>query len=187
MRRMPEFSNPDILPERWRGFLRELDVGLVAPTEVHCLGGFVVTLLYGVARDTGDLDALAVLPREQRGPLLELAGLGSSLSRKYKVFLEQVGVADYPEEYESRLVSLWPGFLSRLNLRALEIHDVALAKLSRNNNKDQFDIRQLAQQGHLNPDVLRERYYRELRSYLIGPVERHDLTLKLWVEEYFSQ
>jgi hypothetical protein len=40
----------DIL-EPWGAFLRDLDRELVRPVELHCLGGFVVTLPLGEARD----------------------------------------------------------------------------------------------------------------------------------------
>lgn len=184
---MPNFTDPKLLPERWSNYLRELDSRMSVPAELHCMGGFVVTVLYRVARDTGDLDVLTVVPREQHNVLLELGGRGSQISKNHRLYLEIVGVADYPEDYEDRLASLWPGFFDKLSLRALEIHDVALAKLTRNNNKDQFDVKQLAQQGYLDPEVLRERYFKELRPYIMaGPLDRHDLTLQLWLE-YFTE
>jgi len=46
-----------------------------------------------------------------------------------------------------------------------------------------FDER-LAAAGHLHPQVLKERYEKELRGYLARP-EREDLTLKLWIESYW--
>ena len=128
----PDFRDPSGLPERWKGFLLGLDERLERPVELHCLGGFVVTVVYGIARDTDDLDALAVVPGDEMAPLLEIAGLGSELSRKFQLFVEQVGVADYPDSYEDRLVDLWPDLFARLRLRALEIHDVAVAKIARN-------------------------------------------------------
>ena len=183
MPRMPSFTDPELLPERWGNYLRELDSRMSVPAELHCLGGFVVTVVYGVARDTGDLDVLTVVPGEQHNVLLALGGLGSQISKKHRLYLEIVGVADYPENYEDRLVPLWYGLFNKLSLQALEIHDVALAKLTRNNSKDLFDIKQLAQQGYLEAEILRERYFKELRpNIMAGPLERHDLTLQLWLE-----
>ena len=154
----PDFQDPSHLPKRWLDFLHGVDEGLERPVELHCLGGFVVTVVYGIARDTGDLDALAVLPSDELKPLLEVAGLGSELCREFQLYVEQVGIADYPDSYEDRLVDLWPDLFARLRLRALEIHDVAVAKIARNNERDKFDVRGLAEAGHLDPKVLSERY-----------------------------
>jgi hypothetical protein len=48
----------DPLPEPWRSFLRDLDTQLPGPTELHCLGGFVVAQCYGLMRPTADIDIL---------------------------------------------------------------------------------------------------------------------------------
>ncbi len=185
----PDFSNWKLAPTNWKSFLREMDTQLVTPVELHCLGGFVLTICSGVVREPGDIDSLLIHPREEAQHLLLLAGRGSALSKKYKLYLQDVGgIADYPEDYEDRLVDLWPGRLTNLRLRALEVHDIVLAKLTRGNRKDRFDVSSLAQAGWLDPAVLKERYRTELRpNIMTGPLERHDLTLKLWMEEYFPK
>ena len=43
----------------------------------------------------------------------------------------------------------------------------------------------MAKTQHLDAVILQERYEQELKPYLIGPVERHDNTLKFWLEAYF--
>lgn len=50
------------LPERWRGFLAALDKLVAHDVQLHCCGGFVVTVLYGFARTTADLDVLSIIP-----------------------------------------------------------------------------------------------------------------------------
>jgi hypothetical protein len=184
----PDFSNWELLPPNWAAFLDELDKLLAEPVELHCLGGFVVTIFYGVVRDTGDIDSLLIHPREEVQNLLFLAGRGSDLSKKYKLYLQDVGgIADYPENYEDRLENLWPGRFTHLWLRALEIHDLVLTKLTRNSPKDRFDVGALAKAGWLNPEVLKERYQSEVRlNIMTGRLEWHDQTLQLWLEEYFS-
>jgi len=52
-----------MVPEPWRSFLRELDQAAAAETCLHCIGGFVVSQLYGLARPTADVDVLAIVPR----------------------------------------------------------------------------------------------------------------------------
>jgi hypothetical protein len=54
---------PPELPQPWRGFLKDVDAGVRAPTTLHCLGGFVVALQYGMLRPTADVDLLAHCPK----------------------------------------------------------------------------------------------------------------------------
>jgi uncharacterized nucleotidyltransferase DUF6036 len=170
-------------PEAWRSFFAEVDAQLHEEVALHLCGGFVVTQLYGVARTTSDVDFLSVVPN-LRASLGEIAGKGSPLHRKHKIFLDPVTVATPPENYQDRLVPMFPGAWSRLRLYALEAHDLALSKLERNIERDRDDVQQLALGGHINPDVLRDRYYSELRPNLANET-RHDLTLQLWLEAYW--
>ena len=41
---------PDRPAEPWLGFLTELDARLEEPVDFHCIGGFVVSQLYGFGR-----------------------------------------------------------------------------------------------------------------------------------------
>src|SRR5580704_16971856 len=170
-------------PAPWRSFFAEVDANLTEDVRLHCCGGFVVTQLYGVARTTSDVDFLCVVPNVQ-GRLTEIAGKGSALHRKHKLYLDAVTVATPPEDYEQRLVPMFPGSLTHLRLHALEAHDVALSKLERNFERDRDDVQQLARAGQLSPEILKERYYTELRPNLPAHEARHDLTLRLWLESY---
>jgi hypothetical protein len=178
MRRIEEPTEP------WRSFFAEVDGRLSEDVYLHCCGGFVVTQLYGVARTTSDVDFLSVVPNVQRD-LIEIAGKGSRLHQKYKVYLDAVTVATPPENYEERLVPMYAGAWVHLRLEALEAHDLALSKLERNIERDRDDVQQLARAGHLKPEILRERYYNELRPNLLAHEARHDLTLQLWLESYW--
>jgi hypothetical protein len=73
---------PREIPKPWDAFLKDLDRSLGEPVELHCLGGFVLTMLYGLKRPTADVDVLAVKPRMD---LNQLAGIGSSLHKKHRV------------------------------------------------------------------------------------------------------
>jgi hypothetical protein len=53
---------PPELPEPWRGFLTDLDGFVTHDVQLHCCGGFVVTVLYGLTRTTADLDVLSIIP-----------------------------------------------------------------------------------------------------------------------------
>ncbi len=179
---MPRIDEP---PEPWRSFFAEVDSRLSEEVCLHCCGGFVATQLYGVARTTSDVDFIGVVPNV-RNDLTQIAGKGSDLHQKHKIYLDAVTVATPPENYEERLIPMFPGSWRRLRLFALEAHDLALSKLERNFDKDRDDVQQLARAGRLNPEVLTERYHRELRPNLSAHEGRHDLTLQLWLESYWQ-
>ena len=169
------------IPEPWNSFLYEIDAALLKRIELHCLGGFVVTLVYGLPRTTADVDVVTVIPESERGPLLNLAGKGSILHRRHRVYLDIVTVAAIPEDYSARLTEILRGKFVHLRLFALDPYDVALAKLERNIQRDRDDVKHLARTVPLDVGVLEDRYRTELRPYLGNPT-REDLTLKLWIE-----
>jgi hypothetical protein len=119
------------------------------------MGGFVVTQLYGFSRETSDLDVLVIAPGEQRAALLELGARGGALHRKYKVYLDYVGVAKVPEDYEERLTEMFPGAYEHLRLCALDPYDLALSKLERNIQRDRDDIKHLAGSVPLDLEILK--------------------------------
>ena len=63
------------VPEPWVSFLKELDALVTEPVRLDCIGGFVVTMLYGLGRPTADVDVLEI------APLSAIATFASALSR----------------------------------------------------------------------------------------------------------
>jgi Nucleotidyltransferase of unknown function (DUF6036) len=173
----------DVPPEPWRSFLRELDDRLTGEVELHCIGGFVVSLYYGIGRQTSDIDFLTVVPRAPADDLEAIAGQGSNLHRKYRLYIQRVTIATAPEGYSGRLERMFASSgWKRLVLFALEVHDLALSKLERNAERDRDDVIRLARAGLLDAKILKARYEEELRPYLTGNVEWHDKTARLWLE-----
>ncbi|MEP6788024.1 MAG: DUF6036 family nucleotidyltransferase [Acidobacteriota bacterium] len=168
-----------VIPQPWLSFLRDVDALLHEETYLHCIGGFVVTVVYGAVRDTSDLDALTLV--RHQSDLFDRAGIGSDLFKQYGLYLDPVGIATLPENYEDRLEELFLGTFSRLHLFALDPYDIALAKIERNGDVDRQDVLHLARVVPFDLEVFRTRYIDELRVYLGNP-EREDLTLKLWIE-----
>ena len=78
-------------PEPWHSFLTELDNALGTQIVLHCHGGFVVTMLYGCPRQTEDIDCLEILPNDQVGRVLDMAGMSSPLHDTHGVYLQHVG------------------------------------------------------------------------------------------------
>ena len=107
----------DLPAEPWLSFLTDLDAALDEPADFHCIGGF--------ARETADLDVLTVIPSDVAQRVAELAGKGSPLQKKHRVYIDQVGVANSPDDYETRLVRVFPVW-PKVRWWALEPHDLAL-------------------------------------------------------------
>lgn len=168
-------------PEPWKSFFKEIDASLEEELALHCLGGFVMTVLYGLDRPTADVDVLPFGSNAVTESLIGMAGQGSRLHTKYKVYLQVVGVAQVPVNYEDRLTEMFPEAFSHLRLFALDAYDLALSKLERNTQRDRDDVKHLARTVPFDLDKLQGRYQKELRPNLGNP-GREDLTLKLWME-----
>lgn len=172
---------PDRPPEPWLSFFLEIDRTFDHPVVLHCIGGFAIAMLHNLPRPTVDVDCLAVIPVQETAPLLSFAGEGSALHKKYGVYMQHVGIVTVPENYNDRLKSMFPTAFRRLLLMGLEAHDLALSKLERNSARDREDVKFLAKAAPLGLAVLEDRYQSELRPYLAN-TERHDLTMRLWLE-----
>jgi len=170
------------LPEPWRAFLTEVDEALEQEVILQCLGGFVLAALYDLPRPTGHIDYISINPYGVESDFSRIAGRGSPLSKKYKVYFQRVGVADYPEEYEERLVPLELG-LRRLKLLAFEPYDLVLSKLCRDSPKDSEDVKFLVRKLGLDFDTLYRRWSFEMKPW-VPNADRHETTIQFW-KEYF--
>ena len=168
------------IPQPWLDFLRELDDLVTVETYLVCMGGFVVSLCYGLDRPTADIDVSEVLPGDSLS-LMAQALRGGTLHNKYGIYLDRVTVAPIPENYDERLIEMFSGTFKKLRIMTLDPYDLALSKLGRNTEKDRDDVFYLAKTIPLDLDILVERYETELRPILMGAAEREDLTLRLWI------
>lgn len=177
---------PDKFLTPWLGFLRDVDRALNRLVEVHCLGGFVLAVLWELPRPTGDVDFVEIEPSDAGQELLRIAGEGSEIARRHSLHFHRVTIAEFPEGYASRLIDMTPRGFKRLRLRAFEIHDLVLAKLGRNSARDRADVEFLVRKGKVDADVLQKRYDTELRPYVLNE-DRHTTTLRLWLDEFFGE
>jgi hypothetical protein len=173
---------PTTLPEPWLSFLRELDPIAAEPTKIPCIGGFAVTQYYGSDRTTIDLDVIDVAPVASRNRLIEAGGKGSPLARKHRVYLDFVGIAQVPYEYEERLVPIYEGLFENLHLQVMDPYDIALCKLKRDIDRDFQDMLYLAQTTPFDLHIFEQRYREELRPYLFGNVSEADFAFERWLE-----
>ena len=172
----------DQIPEPWNAFLKELDTCAPSIFLLECIGGFVVTMPYGMSRATGDLDVVEITPTSVATTFAQIAREGGALHRKHGIYLDYVTVAQAPYEYKGRMREMFPGAFRHIRLMALDAYDLALTKLQRNIERDRGDVRFLARTVPFRLDILRDRYYAEQRPYLPGNLDSHDLTLQLWIE-----
>jgi hypothetical protein len=106
----------------------DLDGLLKGPIELRCLGGFVVTQQYGIGRETSDIDFLGVVAQSPEDDVETLAGLGSKLHRKYRLYMQYVGVVTPPADYANRLIRMFPSAPWKcLRLFALGATDIGSA------------------------------------------------------------
>ena len=132
------------IPEPWKSFFVEIDKNLAEETRLEILGEFVITVVYKAPRTTADVDIVSIIPNDQTRTLIEFAGEGSKLNKKHGVYLDRVGVASLPENYEDRLTEIFEEKFQNLRLFALDPYDIALAKIERNIDRDREDVRFLA-------------------------------------------
>jgi hypothetical protein len=92
-----------------------------------------------------------------------------------------LSVADVPDNFDERLTTALDASFEKLRLRIFERHDLVLAKIVRNNDRDRADDAASAGGPGLDIDVLRDRYLEELRPKL-GRPDCEDLTPELWIE-----
>ena len=171
------------IPEPWVSFLSEIDASLNSEVSFHCFGGFAITMLFGLPRETSDVDIMATKVRVNYDHLFKLAGKGSPLHTKHKVYLDLVGsIAVVPDDYEDRLIPIDSSGFENIKLSLMEPHDIVLAKLGRDHPKDVQDVEYLASVANLDTELIRSRYHAELQHNVIGPPRRADGTLNYWIE-----
>jgi hypothetical protein len=112
--------------EPWKSFFTEIDDSLYEELALHCLGGFVMTMLYGMVRPTGDVDVLPLGANSATESPMRLAGEGSALHKKYGVYLQIVGIAQIPLNYEDRLTEMFVRTFNHLPLFALHPYGLPL-------------------------------------------------------------
>jgi len=174
------------IPEPWLSFLLEIDLALDEEVHFHVFGGFAIHMQYELTRPTADVDIVsAVIPGEKFNDLVELAGKGSELHKRFGVYLDPVGViAPIPIDYTERLTNIAVNVFYRLRIFIMDPYDIALSKIDRNVTKDRQDVSYLAKTVPLDLDILQERFWREVEPDLLNSRIKRACAdhLQQWVE-----
>jgi len=83
-----------------------------------------------------DIDTCGLDPLGESRALGELAGRGSELHKKHRVYLERVTVNTVPCDREERAILIDIPSFESLKVLAIEAHDFALSKLERSQDRD---------------------------------------------------
>jgi hypothetical protein len=129
-------------------FIRELDHELPSARddklELKVIGSSALFLQCDYDRGTKDSDILetTLLKEGARDQLLTLAGQGTALHQRHKLYLEFVpqGLPFLPQQPCWNVLTELNSTLVRLRLSALDIVDVVVSKLKRFNANDRQDI-----------------------------------------------
>src|ERR1700722_2634454 len=105
-------------------FLQEINDALTEDVRLVCMGGFVMTQLYGFSRPTVDIDALAIYPKTLASEIQDLAEKSGPLHSKYKIYLHSATIAAVPEDYDERLTEMYAGAFPHLHIFALDPYDL---------------------------------------------------------------
>lgn len=173
---------PTLPPSPWKEFLQALDAKMAEACTLPCFGGFAVALEYGISKQTSDIDVLDVAPPHVVDTLIKEAGPGSSLAKQYHVYLDVVGIANPPYDYDSRLRPMFPGAFRNLRLMVMDPYDIALTKLKRDSDRDVQDVLQLSEKIPFDLELFERRYIEELRDNTTGTPEANDRVFYRWLE-----
>jgi hypothetical protein len=129
-------------------------------------------------RGTKDSDVLETseITKAVRERLLRLAGVGSELHTKHKLYVEIVrsGIPFLSQKAVYHRQTPLNATLRHFNLEVLDVVDVVVAKLKRFSANDQSDIEAMIEKGLAPHDRLVSRF-REAVDYYSGDARADDL------------
>src|SRR5258706_3578230 len=111
-------------PHELTAFLKAVEARLTSPAKMIVMGGGAIALAYGIEQDTSDIDTWATDLREIKKAVAQAqkdTGLHVPVSERGGA------VGDVPQNSEQRFLRVLPE-LRRLEVYALEAHDIALSK-----------------------------------------------------------
>lgn len=173
-------SERPFVPEEIRVFLGAVDEFLSRPAKIIILGGTAIAL-HGVRAGTTDVDT-----RETDLVELESAIAQARAKTGLDIPVSSPGVADVPYDCEERLESV-SGVWTKLTVRVLEPHDLALSKAVRGNEHDLAAIEKLHEVKPLVFEILVSRYLDEMGHAVGNFDDRLDPNFVLMIQRLFGE
>lgn len=144
------------------------------PLELRVIGSTALFLQTEYERGTKDSDVLETtqITPELQEELQRLAGPGSALHTKHRVYLDVVkkGIPMLPPE------PLWHYYNLRLEnftLYVLDVADVVASKLKRFNHNDRDDIQNMIYKNQVNHNTLVSRFREIINRYRFDGMSHH--------------
>jgi len=137
------------------------------------IGSVALMLQTPYERGTKDSDILevATLTTETKEHLLQLAGHGTDLHRRYRVYLEFVapGIPFLPQRPLFHLVHDLNGELDHFEIEVLDVVDVVVSKLKRFHANDVSDIEAMVNLEKVEHAHLVGRFRAAVETYALDP------------------
>jgi len=144
------------------------------------IGSCALMLQVAYLRGTKDGDVLKSLAIDEavKTRLLLLGGPGTALARDCGIYMDVVpsGLPFLPHPPLFHPVERLNMTMRNFQVEALDIVDVVVSKLKRFNANDRKDIEAMANLGHLDPEVLIQRF-RSAADGCLGSAQADDLAL----------
>lgn len=154
-------------------FLRDVDRTWRGPvnvrTRLRIIGSTALMLQADYTRGTKDSDVLETdtLSKQTQNSLLQIAGPGSVLHQRHKLYLDivQNGLPFLPQVALCHLLPDLNGALQQIEIEVLDIADVVVSKLKRFSVHDQSDIAAMVDMGLVEHPRLIARFQSAVAVY----------------------
>jgi hypothetical protein len=156
-----------------RDFLAEIDRRWPGPTGerigLRIIGSVALLLQTDYERGTKDSDVLhtADLTENTKGCLIELAGEGTEIHRRHRLYIDIVanGIPFLPHVPLYHAVDTLNASLLHFEIHALDVVDVIVSKLKPFRSNDREDIREMIRRGLVSHSRLLERFEDAVDDY----------------------
>ena len=162
-----------LTPEPFRSFFQDIDRRWDSAREeklrLRVIGSAALMLQTDYVRGTKDSDILETteLAAEDKNRLLELAGVGSRVAQRHRMYLEIVssGLPFLPQSPHWHPLPELNPLLKHLTIEVLDVVDVVVSKLKRFSASDADDVRAMTEKGLVEHRRLIERFQSAVDVY----------------------
>jgi len=155
-----------LTPEPFRSFFQDIDRRWESAREeklrLRVIGSAALMLQTDYVRGTKDSDILETteLAAADKNRLLELAGVGSRVAQRHRMYLEIVssGLPFLPQSPHWHPLPELNPLLKHLTIEVLDVVDVVVSKLKRFSASDADDVRAMTESGLVEHRRLIERF-----------------------------